>query len=227
MKLNPCSEMKAVKSGHCVISICLGGSLGPTGLVIVEPKSIYSHPRGDQTRLEWDNHFAVRWLERLPSGCEYLAILSRIRELTSQRRIGRDPSILMDISATGLAAVRFFEDQGYFPIPFRVSDAGASSFQDAVRIVPRKDMITAAQIAIQSSRLQVSTDLELAATLITDLEGFNPEAPAKSQHGDLVIGVAMILWWGERMQWSEEVAEDMLSDGDDLADYDRSDVTGY
>ena len=160
-------------------------------------------------------------------GREYPAILSRIRELRSQKRIGRDYSLLLDVSVSGLAAVRFFEDEGLYPNPLRVSEAWTSTFQDQVRIVPRRDMITATQVALQSSRLKVASGLELAATLVTDLQAFDPELLGRGQNTDLVTAVAMTLWWGERMQWSEEVADDMLSDGDDLADYDRSSVTGY
>jgi hypothetical protein len=216
-----------MQSGHHIISVTLGGPAKPTGLAVVEPKSDYFYPNGDEKQLRWDNHFDVVWLERLPPGREYPAILSRIRELRSQKRIGRDYSLLLDVSVSGLAAVRFFEDEGLYPNPLRVSEAWTSTFQDQVRIVPRRDMITAAQVALQSSRLKVASGLELAATLVTDLQAFDPELLGRGQNTDLVTAVAMALWWGERMQWSEEVADDMLSDGDDLADYDRSSVTGY
>ena len=215
-----------MKTGHHVISISLGGPANPTGLAVVEPKSVYFYPSGNEKQLGWDNFFEVRWLERLSSGREYPAILSRIQELRSQKRIGRDYSLLVDISASGLAAVRFFEDEGLYPEPLQVSDASKPALHDGVHAVPRRDLVTAAQVALQSNRLKIASGLELAATLVTDLQAFDPNASDRS-HADLVTAVAMAVWWGERMQWSEEVAEDMLSDGDDLADYDRSDVTGY
>ena len=118
-----------MRTGHHVISISLGGSANPTGLAVVEPKSVYFYPSGNEKQLGWDNFFEVRWLERLSSGREYPAILSRIQELRSQKRIGRDYSVLVDISASGLAAVRFFEDEGLYPEPLQVSDASKPAHQ--------------------------------------------------------------------------------------------------
>jgi len=121
------------------------------------------------------------------------------------------------------------EDEGLYPQPFQLNDASRATFQDGIHNVPRRDLSTSALVALQAEpiRLEVARELDLAATLVTDLLAYNPEEPRKDQNTDLVTAVAMTLWWGERMQWCEEVAEDMLSDGDDLADYDRSSVTGY
>ena len=211
-----------MRSGHHVISVSLGGPAKSTGLAVVEPRSEYRYRKGDESELEPpDNYFNVRWLERLPLGREYPAILSRVRHVISQKGIGRDHTLLVDISASGLAAIRFFEREGFYPEPFRVSDAETSTFQDEVCIVPRRDMITAAQVIFQLPRLRVSDELDLAANLLNDLQSFDPEAPNRSQNADLVTAVAMAVWWGKDLLWCEEVGESMLSDGDELADYDR------
>ena len=152
-----------MQSGYHIISVTLGGPTKSTGLAVIEPRAEYFYPKGNEKQLGWDNHFDVVWIERLPSGREYPAILSRIRDLKSQKRIGRDYSLLVDISASGHAAVRFLEDEGLYPEPFQVSDASGQTLHDGVRVAPRKDMITAAQIALQSNRLRIpSTPSESA-----------------------------------------------------------------
>ncbi len=47
------------------------------------------------------------------------------------------------------------------------------------------------------------------------------------QNSDLMFTVAVAVWWGERLQWNEDVAESMLVGDDLVADVGRSLITGY
>ena len=223
-----------MQSGHHIISVSLGGPGKPSGLVVVEPRSKYFHPKGDESRLEWDNHYDVRWLERLAAERSYPAIVARIRECASARRLtARDCSLLVDITATGRAPLRLFEDQGLYPEPIEVMSAGDAAYHNDLQQLPARDMIGAVQVAFQSRRIEVSDKLELAATLLTDLQAFDPTAtsPAAraSRNDDLVTAVAIAVWWGERLQWNEEIADRMLpyDDDDRFDDRTRSVIGGY
>ena len=96
--------------------------------------------------------------------------------------------------------------------------------------LPRRDMISAAQVALQSDRLKVASGLELASTLVTDLQAYDPDSP-RNQNGDLVAAVAVAVWWAERLRWSEEVADAMAGGKarlEEMMAYEgRSAVTGY
>ena len=48
-----------------------------------------------------------------------------------------------------------------------------------------------------------------------------------SWNSDLVFAVAVAVWWGERLQWNEDIAEQMLVADDLAADMGRSEITGY
>ena len=91
-------------------------------------------------------------------------------------------------------------------------------------------MIGEAKVALQSDRLKVSSELALAATLVTDLQAFDPTvagtAAGTDQIDDLVSAVAIAVWWGDRLQWNEGTADSMLSE-EQYDDTGRDAITGY
>ena len=220
-----------MRSGHYIISVSLGAAAKPSGLVVIEPKSKYFYPKGDESRLEWDNHFDVVHLERLPAGEPYPAIVARVRELAAARRLSRGCDVLVDITIPGAAPLRLFQDAGLYTQPFEVTNATDAHYQDGIQHLPQRDMIGAAQVALQSDRLKFASELELAPSLVTDLTALDPTLPglvAKTgQITDLVTAVATAVWWGDRLQWNEEVADRMLPDDDEPADVGRSTIGGY
>ena len=217
-----------MESGHHIISVSLGGPAKPTGLAVIEPHSKYQHPKGDESQLVWDNYYNVRHLERLAAGRAYPAIVARVREVASHKRLARGSTLLVDITNTGAPPLRLFEDQGLYPEPFQVTDGGNPAYGDNIQALPRRDMISAAQVVLQQpDRLNVSSALELAPTLVTDLQAYDPDMPERSQNADLVTAVAVAVWWGERLTWDDEVADRMLPDDDPPDDSTRSTIGGY
>ena len=80
-----------MESGHHIISVSLGGPAKPTGLAVLEPKSDYWHPKGNEAELESQNLYAVVWLERLAAGRAYPAIVARVRQLAAEKRLALPP----------------------------------------------------------------------------------------------------------------------------------------
>jgi hypothetical protein len=100
-----------------------------------------------------------------------------------------------------------------------------------VQRVPLRDVVGAAQVILQTARLQVASGLELASTLVTDLIGFDPKPVAHNvdlrggRNADLVLALAVALWWGDRLTWDDEMLDPQAADM--WADYDRNPVSGY
>lgn len=74
--------------------------------------------------------------------------------------------------------------------------------------VPKRDLIMVLQVALQQGRVQVAKALPDAATLVKEAQQFQWR-PTKTgddaygawregQHDDLLLAVAMLVWWGER-----------------------------
>lgn len=222
-----------MRSGHHIISVSLGGAGSPTGLAVIEPRSAYWHPKGNESEIDYKNYFDVLWLERLDAGRPFPAIVARVRKIASERQLARGYDILVDITRTGSAPLRLFEDLGlHYVQPVEITNTAEATYQNGIQYLPRRDMIGTAQVALQDDKLKVSDGLDLAATLLTDLQAFDPtmtgRAAETGRNDDLVTAVAIAVWWADRLHWNEEVADRMLPDDDDYVDETgRSFMTGY
>jgi hypothetical protein len=77
------------------------------------------------------------------------------------------------------------------------------------RTVPKKDLVGAVQAALGTRRLKIAPDLPLADTLRKELEAFRVKvSPDRNEtfeswrerdHDDLVLGLALAVWMGERL----------------------------
>ena len=60
---------------------------------------------------------------------------------------------------------------------------------------------------MQTARLKVASELDLAETLVTDLMAFDPKPAARNmdlrggRNSDLVLAFAVALWWADNLTW--------------------------
>ena len=79
--------------------------------------------------------------------------------------------------------------------------------------MPLRDVIGAAQVVLQTARLKVASELELAGTLVADLTAFDPKPVARNmdlrggRNADLVFALAMTLWWGDKLTWDDDMSK--------------------
>jgi hypothetical protein len=83
-----------------------------------------------------------------------------------------------------------------------------AGFLEGAGTVPKKDLVGAVQAALQSRRLRLAESLPLTPTLARELETFrikitgerNDTYPSwrERPHDDLVLALALALWYGER-----------------------------
>ncbi len=65
-------------------------------------------------------------------------------------------------------------------------------------------------MVLQTARLKVASELELAETLVADLTAFDPKPVARNmdlrggRNADLVFALAVALWWGDQLTWGDK-----------------------
>ena len=220
-----------MNSGDSIISLSLGTVAEPSGLVVVKPWSALFPPDGRDPNPAVGNQFDVRWIQRFPVGCPLPVILNRVSEIASDKRVSRESIILLDISSVGTAPLRAFQSRGMYPAAIDLTSAGAEGFANDAQHIPLRDALGAAQVVLQTARLRVAKDLDLAETLVSDLQAFDPKPIARNadlrggRNADLVFALAVALWWGDRMTWNDDLL-DSLSSADDGA-YERNTISGY
>ncbi len=220
-----------MQSGQHIVSLSLGTVAEPSAVVVIEPRTKFWRAEGQDRTRDSENHFDAIWLERFPAGRPIPAVVARVSELVSGERLAKNCHLLLDITSTGAAPLRVFESRGLYPQPIELTNTGSEEYSGGVRRVPLRDVIGAAQVVLQTNRLKVASALELASTLVGDLQSFDPKPAARSldlrggRNSDLVFALAVALWWGDRLTWDDDMLDQMASMDD--GDYDRNPVSGY
>ena len=219
-----------MNSYDSIISLSLGTVAEPSGLVVVKPWSSMYPPEGRSPVAGEGNQFDVVEIERFPAGRPLPAIINRVAEIASEKRVSRESIILLDISSVGTAPLRAFQTRGMYPAAIDLTNAGAEGFASDSQQVPLRDVIGAAQVVLETARLKVASALELATTLVSDLQAFDSKPIARNpdlrggRNTDLVLALAVALWWGDRLTWDD----DMLDHHEvDDGEYYRNIVSGY
>ncbi len=137
--------------------------------------------------------------------------MARVSELVSDKRLAKKCSTLLDITSTGAAPLRVFQNRSLYPGPIDLTNTGAEEYTQGMHRVPLRDVIGAAQVVLQTARLKVAHALELAETLVSDLQAFDPKPIERNsnlrggRNAGLALALAVALWWGDKLTWNDDV----------------------
>ncbi|MBY0512553.1 MAG: collagen-like triple helix repeat-containing protein [Gemmataceae bacterium] len=180
----------------------LGQAADFSALVAVEqsaPRAAHAQPRPVSS-------YAVRYIERFPLGTGYPAIVARVRELFAAPPLaGTD--LLADRTGVGAPVFDLLRESG-----IRATVAGWSITAGrvpGVGTVPKVDLVGAVQAALGNHRLKIAPELQLAEVLAKEMETFRTKVTAdrnetfaawrERDHDDILLALALALWWGERL----------------------------
>ncbi len=209
------------------IRYTLGLDLGKladfTALAIAEerPARPLAHRGGTSSSPVWadDPDYTLPWLQRWPLGTPYHAIAVAVARLVANlvARPRAEVQLFVDATGVGAAVIETLAAEpaikalrrslGAVTITAghevaRGDDHGYRTFH-----VPKKDLVGAAQMAIQRHKLLVGEGLPEAETLTTELRNFEvrltPSANAtfshrEGAHDDLVLATALALWGAQQ-----------------------------
>jgi hypothetical protein len=115
--------------------------------------------------------------------------------------------LLIDLTGVGRPVVNQFIQAGLQPMAMTIT-GGKEVLRDGYDLhVPKRDLITATQVAFQSDRLRIAEQLPEAATLVRELLDFRVKVTTaandtygawrEGSHDDLVLALAMATWYRE------------------------------
>jgi hypothetical protein len=185
----------------------------------------------------------LRHLVRYEAGLRYFEIVDRVKNLMHRLMVrpGREPAahkytyraaLLADATGVGRAIVDSFNERDVWPIPVTIHggsavmvDPGYDSEVPYDRVnrkqvayrVPKKDLVSAVQVLLQTDRLKFASGLPLLDVLKRELMTFrmkhDPSTAHESfehwrerDHDDLVLAVALACWFREYKMGSLERA---------------------
>ncbi|MDL1948992.1 hypothetical protein FBQ97_04165 [Acidobacteria bacterium ACD] len=149
--------------------------------------------------------FHLRHLERMAVGCPYATVVERVSEIA--RGLG-SVNLALDATGVGKAAVDLFKAGGFSPFVVTVTAGDGVVTEGLSYKVPKRDVISTAQVHLQSGRLRIARELPGADLLLRELQGFRMTVdlrkPAEAlawrerANDDLVLALAVGLWIAER-----------------------------
>lgn len=170
--------------------------------------------------------YLVRYLERVPLGTAYPQMVRDVRETLDLLPSAYD--LIVDATGVGLAIVDLFKDMpealrqrlsqsptwpvpaSYRPIALTLVPGRQTTGVSATEWhVPKRDVVFKLQVAVQQGRVQVAQGLPLAPMFDKEITNFELRFSAKreedqygawreGEYDDLLLAVAIAVWWGER-----------------------------
>jgi hypothetical protein len=156
----------------------------------------------------WLKSHAIRHLQRWPLLTSYLDVVADVKGM-----LGRldGATLAVDKTGVGSAVVDVFRSAG-LPcrlVPILITGGHQTLYEGGEWHVPKKELVSSVQAALQQRCLKVAPKLREAPTLRRELEMFRVkvsvatgnetfEAWRERDHDDLVLAVALAVWLAER-----------------------------
>jgi hypothetical protein len=164
--------------------------------------------------IEAGEDYLVRYLSRWKLGTPYPKIVEDVEKLMSQLPTGDTlPILAIDQTGVGAPVVDMFRalEGDWYLRAIHITGGSGVSIDRGVTYVPKRDLVAAVVIALQTDQLKVSPKLDHAKVLKEELGNFKVRISdsghdsygagddwRSGNHDDMVLSVAMGVWCAKR-----------------------------
>jgi hypothetical protein len=147
-------------------------------------------------------------IKRYPLRTSYQDVVNEVATLLRGPLAHLDVAILMDKGNAGTAVEEMFVHVGVSVIPVLIHGGYRMTYESASGTyhVPKRDLVGAAQVALENKRLEISGALPHAGVLVEELKNFRGTVSEaghdryearEREHDDLVLALSMAVWFRE------------------------------
>jgi hypothetical protein len=154
--------------------------------------------------------YHLRHLQRLRLGTPYHEvndIIATILKALPPARMA--PALVVDATGSGDPPVEGMQKAGLRPIAIKIHSGHTENRVSSTQWnVPKRNLVSRLAVVMESGRLKVAPDLVFAETFVNELSNFKVkisvsghdsyDAWRESIHDDLVLSVALAVWFAER-----------------------------
>lgn len=182
------------------VGLDLGQTKDYTALVVIE-----RHGEGEHVV------YHARHLQRFELGTPYPAIVSSVAEMLKRTPLSDGkPRLAIDETGVGAPVVDLFRQAKLNATlyPIHITGGSTINYDRGVEYVPKRDLVSVVQVALQTDKLKVARSLPEAQTLVRELQDFQVKiteaandtygAWREGTHDDLVLAVALALYTGKK-----------------------------
>jgi hypothetical protein len=195
-------------AGAYFVGLDLGQARDYTALAILEQDGV--PPNGPPVLRR--PAYALRHLRRIPLGMPYPEVVRQMVSLLRSPALA-GAALVVDQTGVGRAVVDMLADALRDRVtctlwPITITGGHTVTTKDPSSLhVPKKELISALQVLLQTRRLQIAPGLRYAPILVRELENYRVKiTPARNevfapwregQHDDLLFAAALAAWVGE------------------------------
>ena len=200
----------------------VGSERDRSALSVIARREVYDQrqpaPKEQNSPQNVISSYDLVFLHRFDLKTPYHVIREKCVEVLSHGNLIGNSHFVVDATGVGnpvvkavlydLAPISIIITSGHHPTP--KEDGGYS--------VPKRDLVTTMQSVFQTGRIRIAKNLEFLEQLQKEVLGFKMKsrdgrqfgAETESTHDDLVMSLAIGLWYMERLYGYSMAAEDLL-----------------
>lgn len=190
-----------------VLAVDVGQAHDYTAAVVIHSRATGTDRQHDIVHLERFREIPypeqVRRVAQL-----HQALRDRARRLEHREREPATTELVVDATGVGAPVLDAFREAGLHPRGVIITGGETSSHVDGVDRVPKRELVTALQVALQAKRLRIAAELPLAEVLMKELRGFRVHITLtgharfgndagswrEADHDDLVLAASLGVW---------------------------------
>jgi hypothetical protein len=188
------------KFSDYVIGLDLGQRQDPTALIVLERQGVGTEATHD-----------CRHIQRFPLGTSYPDIVREVSEMLTKPPLSTARlALAIDETGVGTPVVELFRAAKLRAAITAIHITGGSTVNEdkGITYVPKRELVGTVQVALQTNRLRIASQLPEAPRLVSELQDFRvtiTEAAndtyggRQGSHDDLVLALALALWVGGKV----------------------------
>lgn len=152
--------------------------------------------------------YHVRALDRAPLGTPYPVIARTVATMFRSPPFSNTGALVVDATGVGRPVVDSLRHTGLSPIAVTITGGSEVHGGRGAYRVPKNDLVSNLILLFQQRRIRIAASLHHAETLIRELEAMRMRITAsgndqygaygEGEHDDLVLALALALWYAER-----------------------------
>jgi hypothetical protein len=189
------------------MGVDLGQSHDHTAIAILRRVQYFRTNEADNRHRNWaewkPSVFQVGYLERIPLGTVYPAIVAHVQRLIAKPVWSGNIDLAVDRTGVGGPVCDLFTSAGVTFAGLMIHGGDAERNDGNIHFVPKMTLISRLQALLHEGRLRIQKELPEAAELVRELQDFRVQYTAsghltfnarEGKNDDMVLALAIAAW---------------------------------